>query len=75
MTKFYSIKDIAVETGVSYHTVYYYIRRGLIEEVSLIGEDQRVFDEECLRRLKRIVALRAEGTSTHQIREILKKER
>ena len=66
---------MAIEAGVSYHTVYYYIRRGLIEEAGLMGEDQRVFDEECLRRLKRIVALRAEGASTRQIREILKKER
>lgn len=74
MTKFYSIKDLAVEAGVSYHTVYYYIRRGLVEEIGLMGEDQRVFDEECLRRLKKIVALRAEGESTRQIQEILKRE-
>ena len=74
MTKFYSIKDLAREAGVSYHTVYYYIRRDLIEEVGLMGEDQRVFDEECLKRLKRIAALRAEGESTRQIWEILKRE-
>ncbi len=74
MAKFYSIKDLAVEAGVSYHTVYYYIRRGLIEEVGIMGEDQRVFDEECLRRLKGIVTLRAGGKSTRQISEILKKE-
>jgi DNA-binding transcriptional MerR regulator len=74
LTKFYSIKDLAIEAGVSYHTVYYYIRKGLIEEIGIMGEDQRVFDEECLGRLKGIVALRAGGKSTRQIREILKEE-
>ncbi len=74
MKKFFSIKDLAIETGVSYHTVYYYIRKGLINEVGIMGEDQRVFDEACLRKLGRIVSLRAEGKRIGKIQELLMKE-
>jgi len=74
LKKFFSIKDLAIETGVSYHTVYYYIRKGLIKEVDIMGEDQRVFDEACLRKLGRIVSLRAEGKRIRKIQEFLMKE-
>jgi len=74
LKKFFSIKDLAIETGVSYHTVYYYIRQGLIKEVGIMGEDQRVFDEACLKKLTRIVTLRAEGKRIRKILEILEKE-
>ena len=74
MKKFFSIKDLAIETGVSYHTVYYSIRKGLIKEVGIMGEDQRVFDEACLKKLDRIVTLRAENKSISKILEILEKE-
>jgi len=71
MKKLYSIKDLAVEAGVSYHTVYLYLRRKLISEIGLIGEDQRVFDEESLDRLKQIVALREAGKGINEIANIL----
>lgn len=67
MTRLYSIKDLAIESGVSYHTVYHYLRRNLIKEVGIIGEDQRVFDEACLERLRRILALREAGKSIGEI--------
>ena len=71
MKKLYSIKDLAVESGVSYHTVYLYLRRNLIKEIGVIGEDQRVFDEESLDRLKKILALRENGKSIGEIANIL----
>jgi len=71
LIKLYSIKDLAIESGVSYHTVYLYLRRNLIKEIGIIGEDQRVFDEECLERLRRILALREEGKSISEIENIL----
>jgi DNA-binding transcriptional MerR regulator len=74
MKKFYSIKDLGIEAGVSYHTVYYYIQKGLIEEVEIMGEDQRVFDEECLARLRKIVNLRVLGKSVNEIQKLLDKE-
>ena len=74
MRRFYSIKDLAVESGVSYHMVYYYIRKNLMREVGTIGEDQRVFDEASLERLKKILALREEGKGISEIEKILAEE-
>ncbi len=71
MKRYYSIKDLAIESGVSYHTVYRYIRKGLLSEVGIIGEDQRLFDEECLDRLREILTLREAGKSISEIQEIL----
>ena len=71
MKRFYSIKDLAIESGVSYHTVYHYIRKGLLSEVGIIGEDQRLFDKECLDRLREILTLREAGKGISEIQEIL----
>ncbi len=71
MDKLYSIKDLAIESGVSYHTVYHYIRRNLIKEIGIIGEDQRIFDEACLERLKRILVLREAGKSINEIKSMV----
>lgn len=70
----YSISDLAIEAGVSYHTVYYYIREGLIAESLLVGNRQRIFSEQDLNELKEIVALRKQGRSIEYIRGILEQE-
>lgn len=71
MKRYYSIKDLAIESGVSYHAVYHYIRKGLLSEVGIIGEDQRLFDEVCLARLREILTFREAGKSIGEIQEIL----
>ena len=70
----YSISDLAIEAGVSYHTVYYYLREDLISESLLVGNRQRIFSESDLDRLKQIIALRKEGKSIECIRGVLEKE-
>jgi len=70
----YSISDLAIESGVSYHTVYYYIREGLITESLLMGNRQRIFTEQDLDELKEIIALRKQGKSIEYIRDIQKQE-
>lgn len=70
----YSISDLAIEAGVSYHTVYYYIREDLITESLLVGNRQRIFTEQDLDELKEIVALRKQGRSIEYIRDILEQE-
>lgn len=70
----YSISDLAIEAGLSYDTVYYYIREELITESLRIGNSQRIFSESDLEALKRIVSLRKEGKSIEEIRNILQKE-
>ncbi len=71
MNRYYSIRDLAIEAGVSYHTVYNYIQKGLLSEIGIIGEDQRLFDEACLSRLKEILNLREAGKGIGEIEEIL----
>ena len=70
----YSISDLAVEAGLSYDTLYYYIREGLIKEAGVIGNGQRIFGEAELERVKRIVKFRKEGKSIEFIRAILEQE-
>ncbi len=70
----YSISDLAIEDGLSYDTVYYYIREELITESLRIGNRQRVFSESDLETLKQIVSLRKEGKSIEDIRNILQEE-
>jgi len=70
----YSISDLAIEAGLSYDTVYYYIREELITESLRIGNRQRIFSESDLETLKQIVSLRKEGKSIEEIRNILQKE-
>jgi DNA-binding transcriptional MerR regulator len=70
----YSISDLAIEAGVSYHTVYYYIKEELIRESLLVGNRQRIFTDNDLEILKQIVGLRREGKSIDEIRDILQEE-
>jgi len=70
----YSISDLAIEAGVSYHTVYYYLREGLLRESLLVGNRQRIFDDQDLERLKKIIEFRKEGKSIEYIRSILEGE-
>ena len=70
----YSISDLAIEAGVSYHTLYYYIREGLIKESGFVGNRQRIFSEFDLDKLRRIINLRKEGKSIEYIRDILEEE-
>lgn len=70
----YSISDLAIEAGISYHTLYFYIREGLMRESVLVGNRQRIFDESDLDRLKHIIRLRKEGKSIEYIRGILGEE-
>ena len=70
----YSISDMAIEAGLSYDTVYYYIREELITESLRIGNRQRIFSESDLETLKRIVSLRKEGKAIDEIKNILQEE-
>ena len=70
----YSISDLAIEAGLSYDTVYYYIREELISESLRVGNRQRIFSEDDLDMLKRIVSLRKEGKSIEEIKHILQEE-
>lgn len=68
----YLIKDLARLTGYSIYTLKYYLKIGLIKEISRSLETRyRYFDDTTVDRLKRIRILRKEGKSIQQIQNEL----
>jgi len=70
----YLIGDLSTQTGLSRHTVNYYINIGLIEETGRSQNNYRFFDDEVLERLNRIIELRNKNVSIKKIKEILSKD-
>lgn len=72
LAKLYLIKDLARITGQSIYTLKYYLKIGLIEEVSRSPETNfRFFDDSTVERLAKIRTLRVKKTPIAKIREIL----
>lgn len=76
MTKksFYLVKDLARSSGLSIHTVKYYLKIGLLWETGRSPETNfRYFDEGTVARLQRICMLRREGRTIREIQTLVKK--
>jgi len=68
----YLIKDLARLTGYSIHTIKYYLKIGLIKEISRSLETRyRYFDDSTISILKKIRTLRKTGASIKQIKNEL----
>ena len=66
------IKDLAVLSGHSIHTINYYLNLGLLREFARSPETRfRIFDGRALSRLRRIRGLRRRGVSILDIRRRL----
>lgn len=66
------IKDLARTTGFSVYTLKFYLKIGLITEVSRSPETRyRYFDESTVAKLKIIRILRKEGKSLKEIKDEL----
>lgn len=73
MQKLYLIKDVAAQSGYSIYTLKFYLKIGLIKEVSRSPETEfRYFDDATLEFLKKIHSLRLENKSLKEIKAILK---
>ena len=71
---FYLVKDIARASGLSIHTVKYYLKIGLLREMGRSPETNfRYFDETAVQRLEKICALRREGRTIREIQSLVKK--
>ncbi len=69
MQPVFLISGLASKTGLSIHAINYYIKLGLIKEVTRDERSgYRLFDENTIRELNRIIDLRQRDIS---IREIL----
>ena len=72
--KIYLVKDIARSSGLSIHTVKYYLKIGLLREMGRSPETNfRYFDETAVQRLEKICALRREGRTIREIQSLVKK--
>ena len=64
----YLVKDLARLSGLSIHTIKYYLLIGLIEEVGRSPEtNYRYFNQATLNQLETICSLRRRGKSLHEI--------
>ena len=68
MRSIYLLKDLAKRSGYSTHTLKYYLRLGLFEEIGRSPETNfRYFDDSTLKRLEKIKGLRAKNISLNAI--------
>ena len=68
----YMIKDVARLSGHSIYTLKFYLKLGILKEVGRSPETRfRYFDDSTLERLMSIRALRKEGKSLAEIRQLL----
>ena len=68
MRNIYLLKDLAHRSGYSTHTLKYYLRMGLFEEIGRSPETNFCyFDDSTLKKLEKIKALRDRNLSLNQI--------
>ena len=71
MQKIYMISDLASVTGLSRHTLNFYLKLGLIEESGRTESNYRFFDQTVVDRLHHIICLRHKGLTLQQIKALL----
>ena len=71
MQKIYMISDLASATGLSRHTLNFYLKIGLIEESGRTESHYRFFDQTVVDRLNCIIRLRQEGHPLNVIKTLL----
>jgi DNA-binding transcriptional MerR regulator len=69
--KIYMISDLASATGLSRHTLNFYLKIGLIEESGRTESNYRYFDQTVVDRLNCIIRLRQEGHALNAIKTLL----
>ena len=68
----YLIKDLSRLSGLSVYTIKYYLKLGLVKEISRSQETNfRYFDDSTLEKLKKVIGLRREKISLKKIEHIL----
>jgi len=72
--KMYMVSDLARETGISKHSIYHYMKIGLIEESYRAPNNYCFFDKRELSKLRYIKELRLEGYPLKLIQKKLNEE-
>lgn len=75
MPNIYMISDLASATGLSRHTLNFYLKLGLIQESGRTESNYRLFDQAVVDRLHHIIRLRQAGWTLKQIHARVEDER
>ncbi|MBN2097039.1 MAG: MerR family transcriptional regulator [Candidatus Omnitrophica bacterium] len=76
MNNLFLIKDLAHVSGQSIHTIKYYLKIKLFNEIGRSPETRfRYFDQSSLKKLLRIRRLRKQNKSIREIQELLNHDR
>lgn len=65
------IGELADRAGVSHRTIHYYERLGLVKPVDREGAGYRYYNEEAVKRLEKIAALKQLGLSLDDIAAVI----
>lgn len=65
----YTMKDVCDKVNITYDTLKYYCKEGLIKDIKRNSNNHRVFDDEDLRMIHGIKCLRQCGMSINDIRD------
>lgn len=71
MTGLMQIGELAKQAGVSHRTIHYYERLGLLQPAEREGAGYRYYDEEALRRLEKVAALKRLGLSLDEVASVI----
>jgi DNA-binding transcriptional MerR regulator len=75
MKNIYLLKDLARISGLSTHTVKFYLRIGLLKEFGRSPETNfRYFDDGSLRTIKRIKTLQEQDKTLREIKDLFGKK-
>lgn len=72
--KQYSAKELAQNAGVSVRTIRFYEKEKLLFPVAITETGRRIYSEDALRLLQKILTLKYVGYSLDEIRHLLKKD-
>lgn len=67
----YSMKDICLETGLTYEALKFYCNQGLVPNVKRNKNNYRIFDEHDLAWIKSLDCLKKCGMSIQEMKEYL----
>ena len=75
MRNIYLLKDLSRISGLSTHTVKFYLRIGLLKEIGRSPETSfRYFDDASLRTIQKIKALQTKDKTLKEIKTLLKRK-
>lgn len=68
----YSIKEVSIKFNISYDTLRYYEKCGLLKDIQRDANGRRIYDDNQIDDINKILHLRKSGASISETKEIAK---